>query len=188
MSSTRFDITETPLAGLKVVQRKPLADVRGFFARFYCAEELLSAGFKKPIAQMNHTLTRSVGAVRGLHFQYPPHAETKLVSCLSGEIFDVAVDIRRGSPTFLKWYGDILSAENQKSLLIPEGFAHGFQAMTEDCELLYLHTAGYSSDAEGALHHADPQIGISWPLSVTDLSTRDQSHPYINESFLGIEL
>ena len=188
MSSARFDIIDTTLAGLKIVQRKPIADDRGFFARFYCAEEFKVAGLCKPVTQINHTLTKRLGAVRGLHFQYPPHAEAKVVSCIRGKIFDVAVDVRRGSPTFLKWYGDILSSENQNSLLIPEGFAHGFQTITADCELLYLHTADYSADAEGALHHADPQIGISWPLSVTELSAHDQNHPYVDESFLGVEL
>jgi len=188
MSSARFDIIETTLAGLKIVQRRPIADDRGFFARFYCTEEFKVAGLSKPVEQMNHTLTKRSGAVRGLHFQYPPHAEAKVVSCLHGKIFDISVDVRRGSPTFLRWHGEILSAKNQKSLLIPEGFAHGFQTLTEDCELLYLHTARYSPDAVGALHHADPRIDISWPLKVTELSDRDQRHPFINESFLGVEL
>ena len=188
MSSERFNIIDTPLAGLKVVQRIPLVDERGFFERFYCAEEFKKIGLKKPIVQMNHTLTNFAGAVRGLHFQYPPHAEAKVVSCLRGEIFDVAVDIRRNSPTFLHWRGEIISAENSKSFLIPEGFAHGFQTLTENCELLYLHTAAYSPESEGALHYADPKIDIAWPLSVTELSARDQEHPFIDESFGGIEL
>lgn len=188
MSPSRFVFYDTQLKGLTVVHRKPIADERGFFARFYCAEEFKGACLNRPIAQINHTLTKCAGAVRGLHFQWPPHAEAKVVSCLRGEIFDVAVDIRRGSPTFLKWHGEILSAENQKSLLIPEGFAHGFQSLTEDCELLYLHTAAYSADAEGALHHSDPRIGIPWPLSVTELSARDREHPFIDESFFGVEL
>ena len=101
-----FDFEPTPLAGLMVVQRKPIEDHRGFFSRFFCAVEFREAGFATSIAQINHTFTCSKGAVRGLHFQYPPHAEVKIVSCLKGEIFDVAVDIRKGSPTFLHWHGD----------------------------------------------------------------------------------
>ena len=185
---SRFDFIDTPLVDLKLVQRKVIEDDRGFLSRFYCAEEFRNDVYGKPIIQINHTLTRRKGAVRGLHFQYPPHAEIKMVSCLSGEIFDVAVDLRHDSPTFLNWHGEVLSASNRKSLLIPEGFAHGFQALTEDCELLYLHTAPYLSEAEGALNVADPRLGITWPLSITDLSSRDRNHPYIKDNFQGVTL
>lgn len=170
------------------MQPKPIADARGFFARFYCADEFRAAGLNKPIAQINHTLTRSKGAVRGLHFQHPPHAETKLVSCLSGAVFDVAVDLRADSPSFLHWHGEILSVENHRSLLIPEGYAHGFQTLTEDCELLYLHTAPFYPEAEGALNVTDPALTIQWPLPVSDLSERDRSHPFIDTHFSGIRL
>lgn len=184
----RLDFLSTPIAGLMVVQRRTIEDHRGFFSRFFCAEEFRDAGLMKPIVQINHTLTREKGAVRGLHFQYPPHAESKMVSCLKGEIFDVAVDLRRGSPTFLSWQGEILSARNRRSLLIPEGFAHGFQTLTEDCELVYLHTASYHPEAEGALHVADPRLAINWPLAITDLSGRDSSHPFVDSDFRGIVL
>lgn len=184
----RFGFHDLPLPGLKLVQRKPITDARGFFARFYCAVEFRAAGMDKPIAQINHTLTRRKGAVRGLHFQHPPHAETKLVSCLSGAVFDVAVDMRAGSPSFLRWHGEILSAENQRSLLIPEGFAHGFQTLSEDCELLYLHTTAFHPEAEGALNSADPALAIQWPLSVSELSDRDRSHPFIDAHFSGIRV
>lgn len=185
---SRFDFISTPLSDLKVVQRKATEDHRGFLSRFYCVEEFAAAGISKPIAQINHTLTRKKGAVRGLHFQHPPHAETKLVSCLKGEIWDVAVDLRSGLPTFLQWHGEILSASNRKSLLIPEGFAHGFQALTEDCELIYLHTASYRSEAEGALNVADPRLSITWPLPIGDLSDRDRDHPLIDQNFQGVVL
>ncbi len=184
----RFDFHPTPLEGLWVVQRKPVEDQRGFFCRFFCAEEFQAAGLKKPIAQINHTYTVKKGAVRGLHFQYPPCSEGKIVSCLRGEIYDVAVDIRRGSPTFLRWHGEILSAVNQRSLLIAEGFAHGFQTLTEDCELFYLHSEAYHPQAEGALHVADPGIGIVWPIAMTELSERDRSHPFIDLDFEGLSL
>ena len=184
----RFDFVSTPLLGLTLVQRKAIEDRRGFLSRFYCADEFREAGLNKPISQINHTLTRSKGAVRGLHFQYPPHAEVKLVSCLQGEIFDVAVDLRRGSPTFLHWHGAILSAKNRQSLLIPEGFAHGFQTLSEDCELIYLHTAEYHAEAEGALNFADPKLGIVWPLATTEISDRDMNHKLIEQDYQGISL
>lgn len=184
----RLDFFSTPLAGLMLVQRKPIEDTRGFLSRFYCAEEFRHAGLSKPISQINHTLTRQKGAVRGLHYQKPPHAENKVVSCLAGEIFDVAVDLRKNSPTFLHWHGEILSAQNHCSMLIPEGFAHGFQALTKDCELIYLHTAPYAQQAEAALNVTDTRLGIIWPLVIADLSDRDRSHPMIAPDFEGISL
>lgn len=185
---SRIDFIPTPLTGLILVQRKAIEDHRGFLSRFYCADEFTEAGINRPIAQINNTLTRKKGAVRGLHFQHAPHAEVKMVSCLQGEIFDVAVDLRRGSPTFLQWHGEVLSAANRRSLLIPEGYAHGFQALTEDCELIYLHTAAYHSQAEGAFNVIDPRINIAWPLAIAELSERDRSHKLIEQDFQGITL
>ena len=182
----RVDISSTPLAGVMRIQRQKLEDSRGFFSRFFCAEELGAAGFSGPIAQINHTLTRRRGSVRGLHFQHPPHAEDKLVSCLHGEIFDVAVDLRRESSTFLQWHGEILSAENAMSLFIPKGFAHGFQSLSDDAELLYLHSAPYAAAAEGALNARDPALAIAWPLAFGDVSDRDASHPFITAEFTGL--
>jgi len=182
----RFDCFDTPLSGLKIIQRKPIEDSRGFLSRFYCTEEFKPFGFNKPINQINHTLTKQKGAVRGLHYQQPPYAEIKLVNCLRGEIFDLAVDLRKDSPTFLHWHGVVLSEKNQRSLLIPEGFAHGFQAMSDNCELIYLHTAPYMKEAESALNVADPKLNIEWPLGITELSERDYSHPMINNDFEGI--
>lgn len=187
MNTSRFEFTPTPLAGLTLVQRKAADDARGFFSRFFCDMEFRTAGLQKPIAQINHTLTRKMGAVRGMHFQHPPHAETKIVNCLRGEIFDVAVDLRRGSPTFLRWHAEILSAENHRSLLIPEGFAHGFQTLTNDCELIYLHTAAFRPEAEGALNAADPRLAIVWPLPIDELSGRDKAHPFIGADYGGVE-
>lgn len=184
----RFDFISTSLAGLTLVQRKPIEDARGYFSRFFCAAEFSLAGFTQPIAQINHTLTHKKGTVRGLHFQLPPHAEAKVVSCLKGTIFDVAVDLRKGSPTFLQWHGEVLSAENQRSLLIPHGFAHGFQTLAEECELVYLHSAPFALDAEGALNAADPKLAIAWPLPLAELSERDRAHPMIDAEFEGIAL
>jgi dTDP-4-dehydrorhamnose 3,5-epimerase len=184
----RFEFISTPLTGLTLVQRTAIEDQRGFLSRFFCADEFRAAGLGNPIVQINHTLTRNLGTVRGMHFQYPPHAETKLVSCLQGEIFDVAVDLRRGSSTYLQWHGVRLSARNRLSLLIPEGFAHGFQTLTEDCELIYLHTEAYHPESEGALNAADPKLGIAWPLAISEISERDRNHKSIEQDFQGIVL
>ncbi len=184
----RFDFFDSPLAGLKIVQRKLIEDARGFLSRFYCAEEFAKFGFNKPISQINHTFTRQKGAVRGLHYQQPPHAEIKLVSCLKGEVFDVAVDLRKNSPTFLHWHGEVLSENNRRSLLIPQGFAHGFQTLSDDCELIYLHSAPYVKEAEAAMNVIDQKVGIRWPLEITALSERDTSHPMIENDFEGMAL
>ena len=160
--------------------------LQGFLSRFYCIEEFKAYGFSKPINQINHTLTRKEGAVRGMHYQIQPYAEIKLVSCIKGEIFDVAVDLRKDSPTFLHWHGEVLSEENKRSLLIPEGFAHGFQALSNDCELIYLHSAPYVKDAEAALNIGDPKLNILWPLNIAELSERDSSHLMIKDNFEGI--
>jgi len=183
---SRFEIADTSLDGLKIVQRKTAADARGSLSRLFCAADLKAAGFDAAIAQINHTFTVQRGAVRGLHFQYPPHAEIKMVSCLRGEVFDVAVDLRSGSPTFLRWYGRVLTDENLVSLVIPRGFAHGFQTLTENCELLYLHSCAYSAASEGAINVRDPSVAIAWPLAIAVLSERDQSHPYVDKEFSGI--
>ena len=181
-----FETRSTPLAGLAVVQRRARDDSRGFFSRFYCANELSAAGFALPVVQINQTRTLRRGAVRGLHFQRSPHAEDKFVSCLRGEVFDVAVDLRRDSPTFLRWHGEVLSAENRVSLMIPQGFAHGFQTLADDCELLYLHSRAYEPDAEGALHVNDPALAIAWPLPIADISERDARHAPLTPAFIGI--
>ncbi len=183
----RFEFHPTPLAGLLVVQRTALDDARGSFSRVYCEDTLREAGMDRPIAQINHSVTRRLGAVRGLHFQRPPRAEIKFVSCLRGEVWDVAVDLRRGSPTFLQWHAEILSADNRRSLVIPRGFAHGFQCLRDDCELLYLHTMAYHPASEGALRATDPRLRISWPRDISDMSDRDRQHPLLEADFEGLE-
>lgn len=184
----RFTITDTPLSGLKVIERQCLGDSRGFLSRLFCADELSTAGWIQPIAQINQTYTAKAGTIRGMHFQHPPYAEMKLVSCLRGEIFDVAVDLRANSPTFLKWHGVRLSSENLCALLIPEGFAHGFQTLTDDVELLYCHSVPYTLAAEAGLHPHDPALAISWPAQVAELSARDSQHPLVTAAFKGITL
>lgn len=182
---SRFTILDTPIADLKIIERQQLGDSRGFLSRLFCAEELAAAGWHKPIAQINQTLTQKQGTIRGLHFQHPPHAEMKLVTCLRGAIWDVAVDLRAGSPSFLQWHAEELSAANHRTLLIPEGFAHGFQTLSDDCELLYLHSAAYTPEAEAGLNPKDPRLSITWPLATTELSARDAQHPMLDHQFKG---
>ncbi|QGU33520.1 dTDP-4-dehydrorhamnose 3,5-epimerase family protein [Thermochromatium tepidum] len=182
----RFTLTNLPLAGLHRIERKPLADARGAFARLFCAEELGAAGWNKPIAQINHSYTAKRGTVRGMHFQYPPHAEMKLVICLRGEVWDVAVDLRQGSPTFLCWYAERLSADNGAALLIPEGCAHGFQTLTDAVELLYLHTHPYVPQAEGRIHPQETRLAIAWPQEITELSERDAGAAPLPADFAGV--
>lgn len=182
---SRFSVMQTPISGLKLIERKSLSDQRGFFERLFCIRELESMMNDRSIVQINHTFTAKRGVVRGLHFQHPPHAEMKIVTCLQGEIFDVAVDLREGS-SFLQWHAELLSAGNFRTLVIPEGFAHGFQALTDDCELIYLHTARYDPKEEGGLSPLDPRLAIEWPLAISELSDRDKSHPMIDESFKGL--
>lgn len=183
---SRFTVSDTRLAGLKVIERQRLGDHRGFLARLFCADELASAGWAKPIAQINHTYSAERGTIRGMHFQRPPHAEMKLVSCIAGEVWDVAVDLRKGSPTFLQWHAEHLSHDNNRALLIPEGFAHGFQALSGDVEMLYCHSAPYAAVAEGGLNPFDPRLAIAWPLPATAVSARDQNHPMIETGFEGV--
>lgn len=183
---SRFTVIETPLAGLKVIERQRLQDPRGFLSRLFCADELRQAGWQNPVVQINHTLTRRSGALRGMHFQRAPYSEMKLVSCLRGDIFDVAVDLRTGSPTFLHWHAERLSADNGRALLIPEGFAHGFQAMTEDCELLYLHSQAHAPSSEGGVNAQDPRIGIEWPLTIAEQSDRDRGFAPLPPDYPGL--
>ncbi|MBZ0225948.1 MAG: dTDP-4-dehydrorhamnose 3,5-epimerase [Comamonas sp.] len=183
---SRFTCTSLPLSSLVRVQHQPLADARGFFERLFCAEELTACGWTHPIAQINRSLTHERGSVRGLHYQQPPHAEMKLVTCLRGAVWDVAVDLRAGSPTFLHWHAEELRADNACALLIPEGFAHGFQALTPDAELLYCHSHPYTPAAEAGLHPLDARLAIPWPLPVARLSPRDAALPEVAWGFVGL--
>jgi dTDP-4-dehydrorhamnose 3,5-epimerase len=182
----RFTITDTPIAGLKLVQRQRLGDERGSFERMFCSRELAEAGWTDRVAQANISVTGQKGTVRGLHFQYPPHAEMKLVSCLRGEVWDVALDLRRGSPTFLKWHAQRLSPANGLAMLIPPGCAHGFQTLADDTQMLYFHTADYAPGSEGAVNPLDPRVAVAWPLPITVMSERDKAFPMLPDDFSGV--
>lgn len=173
----RLKSSETPLAGVRAVRREALVDARGSFVRLFCAEELACAGWHGALVQVNQSRSERAGTLRGLHWQRPPHAEMKLVSCLRGAVFDVAVDLRVDSPSYLRWHGQVLSAANQTALLIPEGCAHGFQVLEDSTELLYCHSASYQGGAEAGLHPLDPQLAIRWPMPVGLLSDRDATLP-----------
>ena len=185
---SRFTKVNTPLDGLYRIERKPIVDPRGFLCRIHCESEFSQMGLDPHPSQINHTLTNGKGTVRGLHFQFPPHCESKLVSCLEGEIWDVVVDLRRNSPTFMKWHAEELSQDNARMIIIPEGCAHGFQALEAESELLYLHTEYYTPDAEDGLAYDEPLLNISWPLPVTEISERDKCHPKLDQNFSGIKL
>jgi dTDP-4-dehydrorhamnose 3,5-epimerase len=177
---------QTPIAGLFLAKSEPRTDERGSFNRLYCQNELREAVGARQIVQINQSSTLTVGAIRGLHYQHEPYAEMKLVRCIKGKVWDVAVDLRAGSPTFLKWHAEELSAENAHMMVIPEGFAHGFQVLEENSELLYLHTALYSPSAEGGVRPTDPRLLIAWPLTPQDLSERDRNHPLLTSDFTGL--
>lgn len=181
-------ITETNIPGVCVVETTVHRDERGAFARLFCRESLRDVIGDRQILQINHSRTRSPGAVRGLHFQHPPQAEMKFVRCVRGQVWDVVVDLRADSPTFLQWHAETLDGESLKMIVIPEGCAHGFQALEADSEMMYLHTATYQLAYEGGLLHNDPALGISWPLHVTEVSARDRSHPLIDRNLSGIQL
>ncbi len=181
-------IHATAIEGVVLVDTRVLEDERGAFSRLYCERELASVLRQRHIVQVNRSLTRKSGAIRGMHFQHAPHAEMKLIRCLRGRVWDVAVDIRAGSPTFLHWHAEELTPNNGRMMVVPEGCAHGFQVLEDDSELLYLHTAFYEPSAEAGLLFDDPRLAIKWPLPVTELSRRDREHAPIAGDFAGIRL
>jgi dTDP-4-dehydrorhamnose 3,5-epimerase len=187
-AAPRFICTPLFIPGVVAVQRQRIGDARGRLSRLFCADELAAAGWGWPIVQINHTHTVRTGTVRGMHYQRPPHAEAKFVSCLRGRVWDVAVDLRAGSPTFLRWCAQELSADNLTALLIPPGCAHGFQALTDNVELLYLHSVAYAPDAESGLRPIDPSLSITWPLPISELSARDTGHPSLDGAFKALDM
>ena len=163
-----MEIIKTEIDGLFVIEANPFIDHRGSFTRFFCEKELSTVIGKRKIVQINHSMTHEYGAIRGLHYQYPPHAEMKMARCIRGKIWDVAVDLRTGSKTFLKWHAIELTPENAKMMILPEGFAHGMQTLEEDSELLYFVTEFYTPASEGGMMYNDPRLKIKWPLKATE--------------------
>jgi len=177
---------QTFLKGAYVIEPEPFEDHRGKFSRIFCQEDLKQIGHCKEIVQINHSLTKQKGAIRGMHFQKPPKAEIKIVKCIRGSVFDVIIDLRKNSPTIFKWYGEILSSENMKMMYVPGGFAHGFQALENNCELLYFHTEFYSPEHEGGVRYNDPLINILWKSEPIDISMKDQNYPLLSNQFEGV--
>jgi dTDP-4-dehydrorhamnose 3,5-epimerase len=178
----------TKIAGVHVIETTSLTDQRGSFTRMFCARELEPILKGQDIAQVNHSKNIKAGTVRGLHFQRPPHAEKKFVRCIRGRIWDVALDLRAGSPTFLKWHAEELREDNQKMLLIPEGCAHGVQALEDGSEFLYFNTQFYAPESEGGIRYSDPACAVKWPLPVTVTSQKDSSFPLLGADFRGLVL
>lgn len=178
----------TDIEGLLIAETNLLKDYRGSFARLFCNQDLAPATGERSIVQINHSLTQSIGVIRGLHFQYPPYAEMKLVRCIKGRVWDVSVDLRAGSTTFLQWYAKELSPQSGCMVVIPEGFAHGFQVLEPDSEMLYLHTALYTPEKAASVPYNDPSLAISWPLPVANLSNEEKQYPPLAENFLGIKI
>jgi len=178
-------IEQTKIMGVVVIHSEPFKDARGFFNRIFCQKELEAIRPNIVIAQVNHSMTKTKGTIRGMHFQYPPHSEMKIVRCIKGSIFDVAVDIRKDSPTFLQWHGEILSAENMKALVIPEGCAHGFQSLEDNIEMIYMSTSPYCKEAENGIRYDDPAVGIQWPMNRTIISERDLSYSFLPNDYKG---
>lgn len=164
---------ETTLPGVYLIDIEPIGDARGFFSRFWCRKEFEAQGLDFEVAQINISHTAEAGTLRGLHYQRQPHAEAKVVACTRGRAFDVAVDVRPDSPTYLQWFGTELDSENRRMLYIPKGFAHGYQTLENDTGLLYLVSEFYAPDAEGGLRYDDPAVGIEWPQPVTSVSDKD---------------
>jgi dTDP-4-dehydrorhamnose 3,5-epimerase len=181
---SKFKFTSSPISGILIIEPKVFSDQRGFFMEFFNRDFFAEAGFYEPIVQLNHSRSKK-GVVRGLHYQIHPSPMGKLVKCVRGKIFDVGVDIRKGSPTFGKWYGEILSGENHKMLYFPPGFAHGFLALEDETEVIYACTGVYSAENERAILWNDPEIGIHWPLDQVEeviVSERDQKHPGLKDA------
>jgi dTDP-4-dehydrorhamnose 3,5-epimerase len=167
----------TELDGARLIDIEPREDERGFFARSWCRQELAAQGLDTEIAQESLSLNRHRGTLRGLHLQRPPHEETKIVRCTRGAIYDVIVDLRSRSPTYLRWQGFELSADNRRALYIPKGFAHGFQSLTDNAEISYKISAFYAPDAAAGYRYDDPAFAIGWPLPVAVISERDLGWP-----------
>ncbi len=177
---------ETPLKGAYFIEPEASLDHRGAFARIFCQRELAEAGLDMDIVQANRSVNDKAGCLRGLHYQLPPKAETKIITCTKGAVLDVIVDLRKDSPTFLKWFSKTLTGQNMHMIYAPAGFAHGFQTLENDSELLYLHSEFHSPGHEGGIRHDDPLLGIDWPLAPTDMSERDCNHPLLTKGFRGI--
>jgi dTDP-4-dehydrorhamnose 3,5-epimerase len=183
-----LQIADTPVHGAHLIDLERRGDERGFFARFFCEREFGDAGLKNHFVQINNSLTAKSGTLRGMHYQLPPSAEVKVVRCVRGALFDVVLDLRPDSPSFGRWFGAELTAENRTMMYVPEGCAHGFVTLQDDTEALYLVSAFYGPDEERGIRFDDPRFAIAWPISPTEVSAKDRVWPDFDPDFHGTEL
>ena len=176
--------TETKLQGAYVIEIKQITDDRGFFGRSWCQKEMEDHGLNGNVVQSNTSLSKLKGTIRGMHYQKPPYEETKLIRCTKGAIYDVIVDLRKDSPTFMQWFGIELTEDNYKMVYVPENFAHGFVTLKDNSEVTYLVTQFYTPGSEGGLRYDDPQLNIQWPIDIKVVSEKDKSQPDFNKSIL----
>jgi dTDP-4-dehydrorhamnose 3,5-epimerase len=178
---------KTPLEGAYLIELEKRADERGFFARLFCEKEFGAAGLETRFVQISNSQTGAKGALRGLHFQLPPAAEVKVVRAVRGALWDVIVDLRAGSMTYLKWFGAELNEDNRRMMYVPRGFSHGFVTLTDNVEAIYLNSAFYAPEAERGLRLNDPAVRIEWPLKPLEMSDKDRNWPELNPEFHGVE-
>lgn len=178
-----FKCRYASIEGVAILERTVSMDSRGQFSKLFCAKDLNEQICNRKIEQINHSCTLAKGTVRGMHYQRAPHSELKIIACLRGKVFDVALDLRPESPTFGKTISIELDAHDNLSFIIPEGVAHGFQALESNCELLYAHTQTYKPEADSGINALDPDIAIRWPLPVNNQSERDKKLPYLKEIY-----
>jgi len=174
---------DTPLAGAKVIELDKREDARGFFARLFCKQEFSSHGLEPEIVQVNTSFSRQIGTLRGLHYQLAPSSETKLIRCLRGGIFDVILDLRPDGPSFGRWLGVELTAQNRTMLYVPKGFAHGFLTLAEDAEVLYCSSESYSPEHERTVRWNDPKFNIQWPFAPSVVSDKDARSPDFDPAY-----
>ena len=183
-----MEFIDTNISGLWVVKSDPITDHRGFFARTFCKHDFQGIGLQEEFVQHNFSFNLTKGTVRGMHYQIPPYTETKYLRCVQGNIFDVVVDVRKNSPTYLKHFSIELSFSNMLGLIVPHGCAHGFQVLEDNTSLIYFHTQFYQQGFERGIRFDDPVLGINWPVKTTCMSDRDKGFPLINNKFEPIQL
>ena len=177
---------ETILKGSYTIELNPLFDERGGFVRTFCKKEFTQIGFSKEFVQMNQSYNTKKGTLRGMHYQIPPFGEVKLIRCIRGSVYDVIIDLRKDSPSFLKYFGIVLSEKNNTMIYVPEGFAHGFQTLEDNSELVYNHTEYFTKNADAGLNYNDQAFNINWPIPVSVISEKDKNLKLIEQSFKGI--
>lgn len=183
-----MEFIPTPIAGCYEIKLKTISDERGFFLRQFCRDEMSAQGILFTPTQSNYSMTKTKGTIRGLHYQTPPKTEAKLLRVLKGKIFDVCVDLRKGSATFAKWHSVELDATAYSMFLIPKGCAHGFQTLTDNVEMIYFHDEAYSRESDRTAFYADPMFSIPWPLPVSAISQKDATATAMDPGFKGYEI